>query len=31
MKGFSNITKPLTRLMHIDQEFIWDEPQKQAF
>ncbi len=27
----NNITKLLTRLTQIDQEFIWDEPQKHAF
>ncbi len=27
----SNIAKPLTWLTHIEQKFIWDEPQEQAF
>jgi hypothetical protein len=31
LKNFNSIAKPLTRLTHIDQEFIWDEPQEQAF
>jgi hypothetical protein len=31
VKSFNNITKPLTQLAHIDQKFIWDEPQEQAF
>jgi hypothetical protein len=28
LKNFNSIAKPLTRLTHIDQEFIWDEPQE---
>jgi hypothetical protein len=31
VKCFSSIGKLLTRLTHIDQEFIWDEPREQTF
>jgi hypothetical protein len=31
VKGFSNIAKPLTWITKIDQKFISDEPQEQAF
>jgi hypothetical protein len=31
VKGFSSIAKPLTQLTQIEQKFIWDEVQKEAF
>jgi hypothetical protein len=31
VKGFNNIIKPLTQQTQIDQKFIWDEAQEQAF
>jgi hypothetical protein len=31
VKGFNSIAKPLTQSTQIEQLFIWDEAQKQAF
>ncbi len=31
VKGFNNIAKPLTRLTHINDEYVWGEEQEHAF
>jgi hypothetical protein len=31
VQGFNSIAKLLTQLTQIDEEFIWDEAQKEAF